>query len=340
MRKSLLLIMILICFKLFSQLSSYELEVFKTIAVGKELGEIGWAGSKPSIGAAYSPSTFSFNKKGEVYIPDLVNKRINIYDSNLNYLRTIVDSDNKARSHHAIKIVFTDDESFFSVSYNSLVKSQNDGKTLFVLNTNKDPYSSYRFTNIHYIDEKLYFYMYNGFILSIDSLGNLLSNKESIKNLAKANQKYKQTSRSVGDDFPDSLLLEGKHIILGDKYFNSSFEDLKRFNYKNNESKGIVNSRSIGSNKKLPKIRNHRHIGTDSDDNTYWVATVGKTEDKVIVVLSKSGLVLDAFIFDNIKKMREENLSPMLAAVSYSGDVFFMRGEEEKYNFWKVKRVW
>ncbi|MBN1699734.1 MAG: hypothetical protein JW881_19625 [Spirochaetales bacterium] len=74
-----------------------------------------------------------------------------------------------------------------------------------------------------------------------------------------------------------------------------------------------------------------RLIGFDKDNNSYWHAETGRYLKKTILVHSPYGEVLDCFYNESERYH---------AAVSPSGDVYFMNMDENGIYFSKITRNW
>ena len=82
----------LITFVLSAQINDYTFTLIKTIPNGAEVGLIGWDERAMRMGGSPGPRTFTISYDDKIYLPDLANERINIYDLNLNYLLTIIEN--------------------------------------------------------------------------------------------------------------------------------------------------------------------------------------------------------------------------------------------------------
>lgn len=105
-----LLILFVSTFSYTEQISQYKFITLNVVKTGIEDGKIGW---KTSKGGGYSgPTAITISKDKKIYIPDRKNRRINIYDSNINFIRTIIEE--KAESHFSFKMLINDNGSIFS----------------------------------------------------------------------------------------------------------------------------------------------------------------------------------------------------------------------------------
>jgi hypothetical protein len=73
----------------------------------------------------------------------------------------------------------------------------------------------------------------------------------------------------------------------------------------------------------------HTFLGTDTDGNSYWGATIN---GPAFVVVSKYGKVLDAFKRDKINYS-----NPQIAP---NGDIYFWKIAKEGVTFYKITRRW
>ena len=70
------------------ELNNYSIIEIKVIPTGKTEGMLGW--ELRVAGGHSGPTSFTISDK-YIYVPDRVNHRINVYDLNFNFVKTIIE---------------------------------------------------------------------------------------------------------------------------------------------------------------------------------------------------------------------------------------------------------
>ena len=349
-------ILIILLFSLFngysSDIKNYELIFIKTIPIGKEEGNIGFL-QRIAGGMPRGPETIAIDKYKNLYIPDFANSRINVYDLDLNYLKTIEEPENKTM-HHATKLFIDNDKNIMEISAGlGLKKINQTGETILYLDQNKLP-ENIRQGDFFVISSYIIYYDDNGFIKSITPDGEIRDSaetsniireieKKEINNTSKEEQKVLASKRNVLIDIQS----KGRHIIIGDKYYTTDFLYMKDYFEKGAEyyafKKSLENEikkENININEK--SLKRSIFIGFDDEHNSYW-RTYDQSLKKwkeFVFVYSNYGEIIDAFYFENLKDKNVLWGDYIKIAIAPSGDVYFMRNDETGSYFWKVERRW
>ncbi len=355
--KKILLIGILFCisFTVYAQINDYELTFIKTITIGEEEGLIGWNGRALRHGGPPGPNTFAINKDYKIYVPDLVNDRVNIYNADLNYLSIIIEEKGSRNASGAFMIKF-DGEGYLIVAHHyGLAKISLDGKRVFAIERDVLPPNMLSSRSIFPFDDHIFFYDEYGYVRSIDPDGNIQKPGRSMEVLNEINQRqmgFNQQSRdasilkasSEDVSITEMILQDRKHIIVGNQFFTTDRYKMDKYYQeleKENSSSRSFNAESIKSlDIGMSGIGSRYLQGYDNDNNSYWIALEESTRKRLILIYSKTGTILDAFYYDDINKLIANDEQTRKVAIAPNGDVYFMRNDGKGSHFWKVERRW
>ncbi len=332
-------------------LNEYQTIKVRIIQSGFSDGMIGW--EKPDAGGGYGPLTFVISKNNQIYVPDRVNQRINIYDLNGNYLRTI-DEEKPAHFSNTLRVDLNGN--VIGVSYYGLRKIDPNGKGIFTINSKALPKSVINSHDFFALNDDVFIYNDRDLIQYIDKNGSIRSTKEAVKRLMEitsntANAQFITKSLSViSRKTIESLQANPNYLIVGGRFYSADFFKAQAFfdKVKNVrlevQSKTVKKSSIISVN--LKDFSLYHLIDYDSEHNSYWLASSGnhKNEMLSVFVYSELGELLDAFYYgqymDGNPNREAYPLTGALTAIAPSGDVYFLIGNEDEYTFYKVQRQW
>ena len=346
-------------------INEYSIIKIKNIASGKNEEQIGW---EPAVAGGFSgPTSIVISKDNELYIPDRVNDRINVYDLNFNFIRTIIEKENK-KAHFTKKLKIDDDGNLIYLSSSKgLVKINSNGDNLFLVDKNKLPRQVTQYRLFFPIADNVFIYNDQGEVAYIDNTGKIESADKAVNRLIEIENKNKENALSTVIKITDamkqtikSLQMSKKHLIVGDNFYSTSIYKTREYFDKIKDIREYIKSEKSkiygGEEKKELNINlddyGYTFYGYDKEHNGYWGA--GKQDDdntwnSAIIIFSKYGEILDAFYYGQYKKGENTGLQPDYSlyptsgaeiAVAPSGDVYFLVGSKEKYTLYKVERRW
>ena len=342
------------------ELSNYSIIKIKDIPSGKEEGMIGW---QPAIaGGKSGPSCFAISKKN-IYIPDRVNYRINVYDLDSVFIRSIVEQkDKKAHFSNSLKIDEKGNIIYLS-SRTGLRKIDNNGNIVYSLDKNL-PRKVHQYKSFFPLNDEIFIYNDQGEVESISNSGKIeavCKAKARLQEITNTEDKLQNTiSRAIKipdekKQIIDILGNSSKHLMVGDNFYSANFRDNKEFFDKVKElrefvrlekvkNRGIEEKKEININ--LDKY-SMKFIGYDKEHNSYWKGIQDKVKDAknyAVIIYTKYGELLDAFYYGQHYKNKPNlelySTSGALVAVSPAGNVYFLVGNKKQYTLYKVERQW
>ena len=358
------------------EINKYQFRKIKIISIGSEPGHIGYDKSLIPAGVTPGPSTFKFNKDGNIYIPDRVNERINIYNNQFEYSYTIIEK-NKKQVHETYHFKIDKNNNIIAkITGEGIRKINNSGNLVFKVNNLPRAVTSVNNFFIH--NDKILFYDDKKNIKSISVEGIIETSQETQTylnglDLQKENSGYRSgigpetELTEVQQGVIQTFKSEKKGIIIGDKLYQASFyknreyfeklqqkelkivegqQSLTEETQKNLLSRGITPE----SDKVMLDIDKYDlyFIDYDKNHNSYWKAkqkkAVKAVKKHLIVIFSRYGELLDAFqfgeTFRNHPNTELFDTTWAIPAIAPNGDVWFMKGSEKGHTFWKVERKW
>ena len=354
-------------------LMKYKITKIKEIKTGKEEGELGFKISLLLAGGSPGARTFSLSYN-RIFVPDLINKRINVYDLNLNFIKTIEEKGNSS-CHFARKIYVDIDINLICLSSKGLKKIDYDGFRKFSLKREQLPNEINQYKNFHLINNQIFFRNDSKEIQMIDETGvvrgrgqaleaiqNIESKMENNLNQNTSHSSTYQLARG-NQDALKALNQNNQNILIGDKFYSSSISEMKEYFVQvkklipeeNRKQMTTMSGSSVNKKQEqkkididLEKLIDPEVVGYDDYHNIYWQAGIrGKdkwTTEQVIIVFSRYGDVIDVFQYG--QKFRGEpnfelaKSSNAKITIAPNGDVWLMRGDQKAYRFWKVERQW
>lgn len=348
MKREIIIFVILInlLFSVWSEaIRNYEQIGVHKIKVGKEEGELGVDPRRAQVAAPTGPTTFALNND-TIYVCDYINGRINVYDSNWNFLNPIKD---KAYDgiYYSTEIKLDDMGNILVFDHNkSLLKIDKTGKLLL-----KIPKNKYFSDNFFPYGDKILFYNSNNRdgekIRFYDKNGEILDNVQALKiiNNAEENTIVRASNIESNDILKNEIqkIIKKTDIVIDKAPLTDSFRDLRDYyqilkgaqlkdiSNKSNNQKEIKDAAEF----EFPKssLMYPTYIGLDADGNSYWQREIkgSKPRKDIIIVCSPYGEILDAFY---------KNISWSEIAIAPNGDVYFLSYDKEWVYFHKVERVW
>ena len=339
----------------FTQIKDYTFTLIKTIPNGAEVGSIGWDERAMRMGGSPGPRTFTISYDDKIYLPDLANERINIYDLNLNYLLTIIENTEYKIAHFTQTIKIDSSNNLITIGYNGVLKLESNGDRAYYIERDDLPDHALSSRNFFPIDDHVFFYDEYGYVRSIDPQGVIQKPGRSMEVLKEINQQQMGIEKQALDSsiprassedvrVPATILQDRKHIIVGDQFFSTS--EYKTGEYYKELEKANASVRSFSSDSSrgididMSGIRSRYLQGYDDDKNSYWIGIEKSTRKQLVLIYSNTGTILDAFYYDDINENIANNIQSRKVAIAPNGDVYFMRISENGTHFWKVERRW
>lgn len=368
-------IFMLISFNLFTlQMNQYAINNIKIIKNGSALGEIGFNIINAYAGSSPGPKAFSIGIDNHIYVPDKINKRINVYDMNMAFRHTITEERNTG-GYSAFKILVFPNSDIFCLSGNKhLLRFNNEGTLLFDINWRK-LYYDVPDENFFIINNSILIYNREKMPLLIEKSGNILSNEESISKIETINQERENFISIFNISRKDSnfdkyqsiqkLKMSFPKVVVGNRLFSTKLYEHIEY-YKKIENILTKEERMVLAQKKMQKQMKNNNIqlkafdnidfnifkepyfiGFDDCDNSYWQAEIHDKDNiskQVVFIVSMFGDIIEVFQYG---ERRGEDLfldhypaTGSFLALAPNGDIYFMRGSEKGYNFYKITRRW
>ena len=367
-----ILIMCLIVTNIYADVfNTYDIVKEKEIEKGSEINQLGWDESRKEGGGVPGPKSFTISKQYEFFIPDVINRRISIFNKEFDLVNSIIVDKN--RKYHFSNLLKTDKNGNILIQYrNELSKLTKQGDLIFDFDIGNFPHPVIRDGNFFPIDENVIFYNKEKKPIVITQEGFLLKETTSLQKLNEINTKdsnslvQAESSQSIVLSQGMKLELDKakqdiEGIIIGDRFFSSNFSQTQKYfeKIKNvrdeisvQKSRNLSSGVSVYPEKKKIDLNIDDYymsfIGYDNDHNGYWHAeqkkTVKAAKKILIVIFSRYGELLDAFQFGETFKNHPNtelfDTTWAKTAIAPNGDVWFMKGSEKGHTFWKVERQW
>jgi len=321
-----------------------QIEAHK-IKVGNGYGELGVDPKRAQMAAPTGPTTFTLNND-VIYVCDYINARINVYDSNWNFLNSIKDIAYTG-IYYSTKIKLDDIGNILVFDQNmSLLKIDRTGKLLLKIPKNK--YLSDNFIPYH---DKLLLYSINDKkkreIIIFDENGKILDKDQTLEIVN--NTKTKALSRTSNFESDDIIkdkvkkIFDDKGVIIDKAPLTDYFSILREYYemLKGAQLKSLTNRSN--NQKEIKDVAEYEfpklvsiypdYIGFDADGNSYWQNEIKDSRPRkdIILVCSPYGEILD--VFYNPSSWNKVAIAP-------NGDVYFLSYDKEWVYFHKVTRRW
>ncbi|MDA3850806.1 MAG: hypothetical protein PF447_06005 [Spirochaetaceae bacterium] len=329
-------------------------DIIHVFPVGDGIGQLG---CNDAMGTSdTNPHGFAFDQEGNLYVDDIVNQRMVIFDPDFNYVRSL-----DIIGGQRIRI---QDDGILCISHGQIQKYDFDGNQLFTVNLEKLKYGNmsvldqaYNIDSYLVFDNDVYLYLRNGEVLSIDNPTNniqenqarLVNPNNTINSLERIaapqddsltmNKNSDPRRLMPGEDSADTMLYnDGKPIVHDSRVF---------FGLNRNEDveyrpQGLslsvltgpqyVTPNFSGSQGAIPSeyyqglLSGLGYYGTDGNGYTYW------WWNKRIFIFDKDNNLYDMFSlpFSNTSQI----------AVTSLGNVYYLYSTEEEHLLCEIKRQW
>jgi len=335
MKKILFLLYIIFLFNINSwgQINAYEHELIKTFPIGNGDGEIGFNSKAVEGAGRVAPLSFSISNKLDFYLGDIVNKRIVVFNQNLEYKREI---NWKSAGRISKKMIITDDNDIIVyLPYSGLfIIDENDN--IKEINYNLPDYNELSNNNYFYFDSYIFYYDINKKLKASDKsnkkyeeaeLKSILKNLDS-KAINKSWKNIVKEQKAV-DNVEEFINQENIHMI-GNRILDVHYRQHKKY-YDFMKKNIITIEEDDNKSIELPRAYDIIFINYDSDDNSYWYYEIEGEKD-IIIIHNRFGQLIDAFYTE---KYALYNVAP-------NGDVYvFVKNKEEvqKSNGYKLYKV-
>lgn len=339
MKKILVLIFIIFIFSINSwgQINTYEHELIKTFPIGNGDGEIGFNSEAVEGAGRVAPLSFSISNELDFYFGDIVNKRIVVFNQNLEYQREI---NWKSAGRISKKMIITDNNDIIVyLPYNGLfIIDENDN--INEIHYNSPDYNELSNNNYFYYDNYIFYYDINKELKAADinnkkheevELKGILKNLDS-KAIDKSWKNIVKEQKSI-EKAEEFINQENIHMI-GNRILDVHYRKHKKY-YDFMKKNIITKKEDAKKSIELPRAYDILFINYDSDDNSYWYYEIEGEKD-LIIIHNKLGQLIAAFY---TKKYALYDIAP-------NGDVYvFVKDKEEVqksngYKLYKVTRQW
>jgi hypothetical protein len=325
-----------------------QLKVF-TVAIGSAEGQMVYDQRAATLGSLSQPLSFTIGNDNNIYINDSCNARINIYDINFAFKKTI--NDKKHIGFWEIRKIEVDDENnlFLYIPEAGLVKIDLDGNIIWRVKKKELPVSL-RDNRTFFLYEKsvVYFDSQSAIpIKFIDENGIVLDDE---KNRSRMETLYTKTTNNIEQVAIAPLLADIEHAKMKELNIFENKGNMLAPNismhreYFKKIKNQIIKKQDLVKDKAIctidfsddaflidNKLISGELIGYDVDNNSYWKSAILATGKTYIIILRKNGSILDAFYFD---------IERSFIAVAPNGDVYFMQSTDAGINFYKTIRQW
>jgi hypothetical protein len=343
-------------------LSDYQIEKVKVIPTGKEKGLIGW--ERSVAGGKSGPTAFVITNY-YTYVPDRVNNRLNVYDNNFLYLKSILFDKNDIAIPCAT-LMKADESGNIIIYINSfgLKKIKADGTEMYTLKYEELPNQVNQFNNFFTIDSDVFIYDDNEEVAYITDKGQIIKSGDALSRLKSIPSV--NTTRTMNQAFSlpadkkaviNKFAANSKFMIKDEDYFSSLFYKNEEYFKKIKDVRDYVRAQKQKQAGTAVKDKTTdislskwglNFIGYDNDHNGYWdgIQTISAQgfDKEAIIIFSRYGELLDAFYYgQNDNGKANYALFPTtnaVLAVAPNGDVYFLVGNEKEYAFYKVTRRW
>jgi len=311
----------------------YNMVLVKTFPKGSNKGELQLNSKLPQGG----PTAMNFDQDGNLYIIDLLNRRLLKFDNNFKQIDDIKDI-------HAIsakKLIITADNDVIGFNNKVFTVDSLSGQKKIKIDLNISNLNDKIDDNPNFIynDNLVFLYLKNGDIVSIaDPNNDAKKNTEKIMN--------KKETKKYLEDREKSLLLsifklnkddpnvkDNNFIIINGELQNHDYKDFYKFHKKIRQEKELKckilnNKLEKFTDAYLEKLMEMKYIGKDKNGNVYWQLFSSK-----ILIFNNNGDIIDAFKYDYLKSY----ISP---AVHPNGDIYFLNYDDKNTYLYKINRIW
>lgn len=315
-----------------NEINNYPLEVMKTFANGSGENEL-TVKDPYDIGLTYGPRSFSFNKKGYLYIMDLHNSRIVIYNEKYNYINEI-----KGNVNIGLKLEIDKDNNLIGHFIGGLKKIQENGIISFFISVY---HSDYHFKMSSYksiVTDKIVFVQLND--KSFISIPNpTLDKKENLKKVLNPEQTIEYLNKKLNQKkVPKNERLSMKDglVFKGDKLLTRDFKTYYKYMTEKQNREGLQSPRKTNTNYKISDNADMYYLFEDNNENTYWQGF------GCIFVFNKNGYIIDYFGYDwtMFDEDPENGMGCYFPVIHPNGDVYFLGYDFTESKLYRIKIRW
>lgn len=337
----------------------YPFTKVKVIQTGPEEGMIGW---EPAIAGGYSgPRSFAISQGGKIYVPDRVNKRLDIFDRDFNSIKCIYVQYDENAAYYTPVMKMDSSGNILVFGRSSLKKIDPDGKDIFSIQWADLPKIVFNHKSIFPLGDDVFFYNDQNYIQYISKDGEIESTKKAMERLKEIAQEENRISSKLAviQALPDSqrkifynLEKSPRYLLLSGRFYASEFYFAKQYfdkvreireyyrtTLKKQEQKNLA-SESLGNVVSL--------LDYDSDNNSYWITRRSEASGGIrygILIYSSFGELLEGFYYSRYDENGGTDLktyptSGAAVAIAPNGDVYFMVGNKTNYTIYKAERKW
>jgi len=337
----LIICLILLCTVISAQeIPVYELQEIITLKIGSGTGEVGYDKDYAAGGGYPGPTFYTFSPGGNLYIFDHRNKRINVYNSTFNFIKTINPATEIAYDYFIWATIDEKENLACFLDMKGLYKLDNTGKIIYSIPIKFLSRSVSKFYNFFPIGDDLLIYNDGAAkekLMLFDNEGLRIA-KDKTETLLHENTIAAKDLLHIENDNEqqfESFLKENNIIINSNKLLTTDFKKHRKFfNSLLQINKGNSNIEKVGDSKddtifELLGITSFK--GFDINGNSCWFCT-DNIEYNIffIVILSNKGELIDFFKPDLIEKGA--------VTISPTGDVYFIKTNEEGCKIYKTIR--
>lgn len=335
------------------QLNEYSFEIINKIKVGSKEGMIGW---QFLPGGITGPATL-FVSNDEIFVPDRMNYRVNIYDLDIKFKRTLMEKGKNEVSATYIMKMDDNGNIIYISTISGLIKIDSNGNRLFSIDYKILPRKVKNQYNFFPIEDNIFIYNDNNEIECITAKGETLQGKNVKSKIDKITSK-RMSDLYSGMKLPSDKIKiiedfqqDNTFLVINDHFYSTDFYKIKEYFNKIKEVRSYILTQKKGNMNKNIDLNiddfSMHFIGYDTKYNSYWQGSIdkpGKIQKYAIIIYSKYGELLDAFYYGQYDD-HEPNYSlypttEALIAVAPDGDVYFLIGNSKEYTFYKVENNW
>lgn len=332
-----ILILILIFKSILSvfSINNYNYDLITIIPIGTENGALGFNKKAIEVAGIVHPMSFSISNDMYFFISDPVNKRIVIYNPNLNFKKNI---NWKVAGGITHKMLITEKkEIIIYIVYQGLFLIKTEQNKIDRIFDTWFRFDDLGINNYFYMDNYIIYYDINKNIKFATKEGKLFTVEESLNLLETINIIKSETNKNIDPFLKDkkNFFKNKKIAIIGDKILSTSYNVHNKYYTAIKEEAENIN-RNVKSEVILPdKIYNRIFINYDENNNSYWYFDLPE-EKRIIVVLDKYGNILDAFL----------TLNNAIYDIAFNGDVYILETDiaeveaNKGYKLYKVENNW
>ena len=336
MKQATVLVLLCLCgIPSYSQTASvYHAKAVIVLSTGTDEGQVGYRKSYGEGGGFAGPTDYAFSPESNLYVSDHINSRIDVFDRDFRFVRSIHVKDfgdypviNRLEVNSAGEMLAV-------VDLEGLYLLDKDGEVLFTMKQGG--------LSAAVIKRYDAFFYGEGILYSDDSLNYHILGKDGseLTQVSKAarwdsmvdeiGKLYKSDKEAVAS-MVDTLRTSGI-VWDGGRLLTTDFaRQRKLWGQLRNLA---ISSRTMGKDVKiLDTVSDATFLGFNTSANSYWLCfEKARFNYRFILIMSPLGDVRDYFTSDILSRAR-----PVIAP---NGDVYFMIAGEDGVSVSKIERVW